>query len=227
MRPMDLERFLVLRQHRLLATLDEQQFARVAGASQFIKLAAGQMLFQRGAPATHFYVVVEGQVMLCLQSRSGDEKIIEKLSPAQAFAEALMFTESPVFPLSSVAAIDSTVAAIPNADYLAILRASTTTCLRLLGDLSQRLHSHIREIEALSFENAKNRVVNHLLKLAGTTAGAATVTLDESKQSLAARLAIKPETLSRTLRALTDDGSIEVDGRQIRVLDVARLRDQL
>jgi CRP/FNR family transcriptional regulator, dissimilatory nitrate respiration regulator len=221
---MNLEQFSPLRQHRLLATLDEQQFARIAAASQSIELGAEQMLFQRGAAARHFYIVIAGQVRLCLQSRSGHEKIVELLGPGQAFAEALMFSESPAFPVTSIAVMPTTLAAIPNADYLGILRASTETCLRMLADLSWRLHSHMREIEALSFENARNRLVNHLMDLAGQGTGGISVTLAESKQALAARLAIKPETLSRTLRALTEEGSIEVDGRQIRILDRAKLR---
>jgi CRP-like cAMP-binding protein len=51
-----------------------------------------------------------------------------------------------------------------------------------------------------------------------------TVTLPESKQMLASRLAIKPETLSRILRTLNDAGVVTVDGRSIHVPDLERLR---
>jgi CRP-like cAMP-binding protein len=224
---MDIERFAALRRHRLLATLDDEQFQRIARTSQLVELEAGQMLFQRGAEARHFYVVLSGQVKLCLQSRGGDEKIVEMLTSGQPFAEALMFAESPAFPLAAIAVEASTVAAIANTEYLAILRSSTETCLRLLADLSRRLHVHIREIEALALENSTNRLVNYLLGHAGLASGAADVTLDESKQTLAARLAIKPETLSRMLRALADAGVIRVDGRHIHIPDLNRLRQRL
>ena len=221
---MNLDQFSPLRQHALLATLDDEQFATVAAASQLITADAEQILFQRGSPARHFYILMEGQVRLCLQSRSGDEKIVQVLGPGQSFAEALMFAESPAFPVTSIAVLPTTLVAIPNVEYLDVLRASNATCLRMLADLSRRLHSHMREIETLSFENARNRVITHLLKLAGNGTGSASVVLGEAKQALAARLAIKPETLSRTLRALTEAGSIEVDGRTIRILDLERLR---
>jgi len=221
---MNQQQFSTLRQHHLLATLDERQFEHIGAVSQLIALDAEQMLFQRGVPARHFYIVIDGQMKLCLQSRGGNEKIVGLMGSGQAFAEALMFGESRTFPVTAIAVMKSTLVAIPNAEYLGTLRASNETCLRMLADLSWRLHAHIREIEALSFENAKNRVVNHLLNLAGNASGAMSVTLNETKQSLAARLAIKPETLSRTLRTLTDEGSIHVDGRNIRILDMARLR---
>ncbi len=221
---MNPETFGTLRQHHLLATLDDAQFARIGQASQLLQLEPGQMLFQRGDPARSFYIVVEGQVRLCLQSRNGDEKVIAQLHPGQACAEALMFAEGPAYPVAAIATLRSRVASVPSQEYKAILQASTATCFRLLADLSMRLHVHLREIEALTFENARNRVVGHLVGLAERSPGSPFVTLEESKQELAARLAIKPETLSRTLRALADEGAIEVDGRQIRLLDPARLR---
>lgn len=216
--------FEALRHHHLLATLDERQFAAIGAQSQLLVLDAGQMLFQRGSPARTFYIVLEGQVKLCLQSRNGDEKIIALLHSGQAFAEALMFADNPAYPVSAVAVVRSELAAVPNAAYKALLSASTATCFRLLADLSLRLHTHVREIEALAFENARNRVVNHLRALCEATGTDAAIELAETKQALASRLGITPETFSRMLRALADEGIIAVDGRRIRVLDAARLR---
>ena len=49
------------------------------------------------------------------------------------------------------------------------------------------------------------------------------MTLQESRQDLASRLSMKPETLSRILRSLSDAGVIEVHGRVLRVPDRGRL----
>ena len=46
---------------------------------------------------------------------------------------------------------------------------------------------------------------------------------DETRQMLASQLSIKPETLSRLTRALTDAGLIEADGRDIIILDLDAL----
>lgn len=217
------EQRAALRAHHLFAGLDEQQFASVAAAADVTELAAGQLLFQRGDPAHHFYVVASGEVKLALQSRAGDEKIVERLRPGQSFAEALMFVAMPVYPIAAVAVEPSRVIAVGSADFLAMLRASPETCLRMLADLSHRLHARIREIEELTLESATHRLVRHLLALE-PGAGGTTVTLDESRQMLASRLAIKPETLSRILRSLSDSGAIRIDGRQIEIRDPARLR---
>ena len=96
---------------------------------------------------------------------------------------------------------------------------------RRLMTLCGSMDAHIRQIENLALENATNRVARHLVDLAGAdAAGQATVRLGESKQLLASRLAIKPETLSRSLKSLTDAGVIAVQGRSIDIRDLARLR---
>lgn len=214
-----------LRGHFLFAGLEPEQFARVTGGAQLIELAAGQILFQRGAPAQHFFIVVAGEIKLALQSRAGEEKVVERLGPGHSFAEALMFVEAPRYPLAAIALEPSRVLAIGTDEFVAMLRASPETCLRLLADLSRRLHARIREIEELTLESATHRLVRHLLALAPSgAAGPLTVTLEESRQLLASRLAIKPETLSRILRSLADAGAIRIDGRQIELTDPVRLR---
>lgn len=215
-----------LRAYPLFAALDDEQFRRLAQSVQVHALEPRQMLFQRGDPARHWYVVLEGSVKLALQSRSGEEKVVERLGPGQSFGEALMFMEAPAFPVAAIALDASEVLAVPNAGFIAALKESPETCFRMLADLSRRLHGLVREIEELTLASATLRVVRHVLELAGTTtSGPVTVTLEESKQMLASRLAIKPETLSRILRSLSDAGVLNVEGRQLHVPDVARLRE--
>jgi CRP-like cAMP-binding protein len=218
-----------IREQPLFAALDDDQFERVERRMQVLALEPRQLLFQRGDPARHFYLVLDGSVKLALQSRAGDEKIVERVGPGHSFAEALMFLDAPMYPLAAIAVDGAIVLQVPNAEYRAVLAESPATCLRLLAEFSRRLHGLVREIEELTLASATNRFVRHVLELAGSPAPGArpepvTITLPESKQMLASRLAIKPETLSRILRSLNDSGVVTVDGRSIHVPDLDRLR---
>jgi CRP-like cAMP-binding protein len=182
------------------------------------------VLFDRGQPARHFYIVVEGQVNLALYSKAGEEKIVDILGPGQSFAEAVMFMAGPVYPVSAVAAGASRIARFSSGEYLSLLRESPDTCLRMLGHLSQRLHMRIREIEYLTLESATHRLVRLLesrLPIAGD--GPHEIQLQESRQEIASRLSMKPETLSRILRNLADGGVIVVHGRSLQVPSRQRL----
>jgi CRP-like cAMP-binding protein len=213
-----------IRSHHLFAGLSPAHMQRILAASSVDDVEAGQVLFDRGQPARHFYVVIDGQVNLTLYSKGGEEKIVEILGPGQSFAEAVMFMAGAAYPVSAVAAGKSRIGRFSSQDYLAILRESPETCLRMLGHLSQRLHMRIREIEYLTLESATHRLVRMIesrLPPGGT--GPTEITLQESRQEIASRLSMKPETLSRILRALSDSGVIVVQGRLLQIPDRTRL----
>lgn len=215
----------LLRSLPLFAALDADQFGRIARPVRIVSLDPHQMLFQRGDPARHWYVVLAGTVELVILGPNGQEKIIERLAPGHSFGEALMFVSAPAYPLAAVAVEPSAVLAVPNAEVVSVLRESPDACFRMMADLSRRLHGLVREVEELTLASARLRLVHCLLGLAGEPrSGVAEVTLPGTKQELASQLATKPETLSRTFRALADEGLIVVDGRAIRIGDVARLR---
>ena len=214
----------ILRGHHLFAGMSPPQLQRVFTASHVDDYEPGQVLFDRGQPAQHFYIVIEGQVNLVLYSKSGEEKIVDILGPGNSFAEAVLFMEGPVYPVSAVSASKSRVARFQNREYLAILKQSPETCLRMLGHLSQRLHLRIREIEYLTLESATHRLVRMIEgRLPPGDNGPLEINLPESRQELASRLSMKPETLSRILRHLSDAGAIVVHGRQLQVPDRKRL----
>jgi CRP-like cAMP-binding protein len=213
-----------IRAHHLFAGLSPPQLQRLLASAHIDAAEAGQLLFDRGQPAKHFYIVLEGQVNLVLYSKTGEEKIVDILLPGQSFAEAVMFMAGPVYPVSAVAATPSRIARFSSPEYIAMLRESPETCLRMLGHLSQRLHMRLREIEYLTLESATHRLVRMLEgKLPAGTDGPAEVLLQESRQEIASRLSMKPETLSRILRHLADAGAIEVRGRTLVVPSRARL----
>ncbi len=120
---------------------------------------------------------------------------------------------------------NSLLVRIDNKKYLAALADNAAACLTLLGDVSRRLHWQLQEIENLSITNATHRLVRFLVdRLELTTPDKGVIELDLSRQVIAARLSIKPETLSRLLRRLVDEGVLQVDGRQLNVMSVDSLK---
>ena len=214
----------LLHNHPLFVAFDDTRFQRITAAAQLVRLEPQQVLFQRGDRARAFFIVAEGQVRLFLQSRGGDEKILALVNPGQSFAEAVMFMQGPIYPVSAGATEATTLISIPNADFLAALKDDTGTCLRLLGAFSQRLHAQVQQIEELTLESAGNRLIRHLARRAVRDEdGTLRVHFEETRQMLASQLSIKPETLSRLTRALSDAGLIESDGRDIVIRDLDRL----
>jgi CRP-like cAMP-binding protein len=213
-----------VRAHHLFAGLSPPQLQRILTSAHVVDAESGEMLFDRGQPARHFYIVLEGQVNLVLYSKAGEEKIVDILGPGQSFAEAVMFMSGPLYPVSAVAAGGCRIAKFSSTEYVNLLRESPETCLRMLGHLSQRLHMRIREIEYLTLDSATHRLVRLIEgRVPADSDGPHEIQLQESRQEIASRLSMKPETLSRILRNLADAGLIVVHGRSLQVPSRKRL----
>jgi CRP-like cAMP-binding protein len=208
--------------HPLFAELGPAELATMRRGMRSRQLAAHERLFEMGARAEHFYLVRSGQVQLFRVAPNGAEKVIEILGPGQAFAEAVMFMDLRSYPVNAAAVTPAEVLAFEMTPFLAILRESPATCLRVLGSLSMRLHRKVGEIESLSVQNATLRLANFLLAET-RSAGRDAVALAVPKRVLASRLSLQPETLSRVLGALAERGVVVSDGATLRVLDAAAL----
>ena len=203
--------------HYLFSSFNNAQQKKLSAVSRSLSIRSGETLFYQGDKAKYFYLVVSGQIKLCLNSRDGNQKIVEVVYPGQTFAEAVAFMTGHRYPVSAQAIEDARLVVIPSSVYLELLANSNESCFRLLGDISRRLHARLREIETLTLENATHRLVRFLAHR--KVGGDGRIHLNLSRQDIAARLSIKPETLSRIIRGLIDEGVISVDGKDIRILN--------
>lgn len=214
-----------LHQIPLFAALDEEQLQSVLKSSRVISLKAKNVLFEKGSPATHFYLLRSGQVKLYCLSEEGDEKVIEIIHPSQTFAEAIMFMPKHMYPVSAETIKTSELYSFDMKQFREILENSQETCFRLLGTMGRQLHSKINDINNLTLHNATYRLVVYLLEQLPEGAMAlSSIHLGATKVVIASRLSIQPETFSRILLRMSKQGLIEVHGNDITLLNVEGLR---
>ncbi len=216
-----------LRQHYLFSGLDEGAYRSLAAGVQLRHFERGRVLFQTGESAHSFFFVDSGQVELILNSASGERKTLEVIGPGRTFAEAVAFMRRVKYPVTAEVLEDCCLCEIPIGPYTALLDGNPNACFRLLGDLSAHLHARVREIERLTVQNARGRLASYLLDHvidANEDTDEATVRLELPRHVIASRLSIKPETLSRLLRNLVDEGVVTIEDRVIFVHSLGRLR---
>ncbi|PKO84937.1 MAG: Crp/Fnr family transcriptional regulator [Betaproteobacteria bacterium HGW-Betaproteobacteria-11] len=209
----------------LFQELLPEQLQAIAAASRQRRLSRGGMLFQKGDPAHGFYVVVSGQIKLAFPSLQGNEKVIEILGPQQSFGEAVMFMGRP-YPVFAEAMSESLLLCIGGEAVFALLERDPGFARRMLAGLSLRLHTLVQDIETYSQRSATQRLVGFLLQLYPQGAsGSHEIRLPASKQVIASRLNLTPETLSRIFHELSNSGVIEVHGKTVVIPDLTRLRE--
>lgn len=217
-----------LRQHYLFAALTDPQWTRVVAHTHARPFSTGQHLFSRDDAAHEFFLLQAGVVKLYRVSAEGQEKIMRLIRPGMSFAESVMFMDEPRYPVHAQGVEAGTLMAIESAAYLDILRESFDTCRTVMARMTERIQAHWNEIEALTLQNSRYRVVSYLLSLLPEDAvGEARVTLPSRKALIAAQLAATPETLSRILHALSDEGLIEIRDYEVRMPNLDALRQCL
>jgi len=212
-----------LQKAMLFRRLSEEQMDQVATRAVLVQLEEQDHLFKQQDPARRFYLLVSGQIKLFRLALEGNEKVIHIVSPGSTFAEALMFLENPTYPVNAQAMKASQLISIDAMHFVSIMRGSVDTLLAIAADLSQRLHGLVWELNDLSLLSGTCRVATYFLQQLGDDLSG--FDLGVPKQTLASRLSIKPETLSRIFRRLSDAGLISIEGNHISVIDLDQLTE--
>ncbi len=210
-----------LRQHHLFGKLPAAAFHEVCGLAIFRRLDSGDILFHQGDVADRFYLLIDGQMKLTRVLPEGHEKLVEVIHAGQSFAEALLFSGAPNYPVSASALKGSSLVSIDGSHYRRILEEQPKICLDLLATFSIRLHQRLNEIDTLTLANASRRVVRFLCQEQEASNGA--IQLNVPKRLIASQLGIQPETFSRILHRMIDAGVIAMERRNIRILDTPSL----
>ena len=228
-RAMDPRRFDVPRYLAVLPLFNEMnvdELSRLAEGCHLKRLARGDMVFRVGQPCEEFHVTVIGQVKLFALSPAGQEKVIELVGPGNSFAEALMFTGKPYI-VNAQALTDTLLLRVRKEAVLVEIERDPRFALRMLAGISRRLHGLVHDVQAYALHSGMQRVIGYLLRELEFEEGehreAVTVSLPVSKATIASRLSLTPEYFSRVLHELEGAGLIEIDRRDIRILDVQKL----
>lgn len=75
--------------HEVFSFLSPNQVDAISDAAEAITRGAGDTLYYMGAPATHLYVLVHGQVALRLPGRDGVSVLIEQLGDGAMFGSCV------------------------------------------------------------------------------------------------------------------------------------------
>lgn len=207
----------------LLSALTEDELAQVLTHAQVRALAPGERLFNQGERCDHFFFVLSGIVKLYRMGPSGEEKVIELIRYGQFFAEAVMFMGGQ-YPVHAEALEAARLVTLDSTHFLGLVRNNSDLSLRLLSNMSRRMHGLINEIDHLTLHSGAQRVIRYLLdQLPQGVAASPSVRLLVPKHVIASRLGIQPETLSRVLAKLRSENLIDVHDDTIVLNDVAAL----
>jgi CRP/FNR family transcriptional regulator len=214
-----------LRAAPIFSGLPPEDLARIAAVASLRRVERNGTVFREGDRADGFYVVAAGKAKVFKLSPEGKEQVLHLLEPGQSFAEGVIF-EGGAYPAWAAAVTDATLVFLPRHGVVSLLEKSPRLAIRMLASLSKWLRRMTDLVDDLALKDVETRftwfVAEELRSRGIPLADGAVYELAFSKGLLSSRLGTVPETFSRTLKKLQDDGAIEVRGKRIRILDADR-----
>lgn len=201
--------------------LPDDTFDRITANAVVTSHPQGGTVCREGEEAMSVFCVAEGIVKLTVASRSGQDVVVDIFQTGDSFAEALAF-RNVRYPVSAVAVVDSRVIAVPKDVIQTELNTHIEAMNAIFAATYSHLHRLVRQVEQLKAASGLQRVAGFILTLADKDANTSVIRMPYEKQTLASMLGIKPETLSRSFKRLSEHG-IRVAGPVIEVQDRAAL----
>jgi len=180
----------------------QEAIARSAFRARFGRDEVVQL---EGTPTTGMYVVENGWLKVVKSSLEGREQILRFLGPGEAFNAIGIFADIPAS--ATVIALEpSEVLVLERETLLSLIDRYPQMATVIMQSLARRVVHLVSMVEDLSLRTVEARRA--------------------TQSEMAARLGTVLDVLNRALHRLADEGLIEVARHQIRILDVAGLKDR-
>lgn len=217
----------LLKNSLLFSGLDDKDLESLATISVRKGFVKGDSLFGEGDKATGFYLLVTGHIKMCRVSPEGREKVLHFVRPGETFAEAAFFGDGS-YPAEARAVENGEAVFLPKQGFMELMNTNPQFTLNLVASLSLSLRRFARQIEELAFADVASRLASFLVQRAEekstTYNGITYLELGIKKGELAAKLGTAGETISRTFRKMKEEGIIELEGRNVTILQMDRLQ---
>jgi CRP-like cAMP-binding protein len=207
----------ILHRNSLFAMLAQESTSELARAARRVDFHKGETVYQVGQNAEALFIVVAGLLKRTSVSYAGQERVLDLIVPGQVFGDTELFAERPYS--ADCSAVESSVLLCIAGDALRrVVAREPAVSARLIARLAGRQLEIEAELVDHQSKSGNERVIQFLLSESGGIAAASGETeirLPASKQLIASRIGVTPETFSRALRDLADAGLIVVNGRSV------------
>ena len=206
----------------LFSGLAPGELDEILGEARSIRYAKDTAVFEQGADADRFFVLLHGHLRVEKTTPQGHQIVVRYVSPGEIFgvAQALALQQ---YPATAVAAVDSIVLCWPSAAWPRLTAKFPALAANALQILDSMFHYPLTQTRVLemSSEQVGQRIAHVLLRLARQagrkTAGGIEIDFPISRQDVAEMTGTTLHTVSRILSAWEQRGFVE-GGRQRIVL---------
>lgn len=183
----------------------------------------GEIVYDEGNHANYIYLIKKGVIKNHKIDEFGKE-LITKIYKSGEFFGYTSFTENIPYLESSSAMEKSEIAVFSKDELKKLLRQNDKLTLEFIQLLTDNLVEFKEQLLQMAYGSVKKKTANTILQFTEKIPTKSKGTIKISRSDLASVAGIATESLIRTLSSLKKDGLIDIEGRNITVLDIEKLK---
>ncbi len=214
------EDMAAIRALRLFSGVRESTFTQLVQRGFFHRFPPGVALIREGERPDFLHVVVNGLVEMYATS-AGRETTLELVHPVRTFILAAVLGD--LVHLQAARTLQpSRILMIPAEQVRAAVAADGAFMQAIVAELTRNYRDAVRNLKDQKLRTGTERLANWLLRQHRAQGDPARLEIGCEKRTLAARLGMTPENLSRAFAALRAHG-VNVQGAWAEVTDLDAL----
>jgi CRP-like cAMP-binding protein len=213
----------------LIRTLGDDAFDDLFARARPVRFARGETIFSVGDPGTGVIVIDKGRVEVSTMSVSGRKSVLAYMAPGELLGE-IAALDGGNRSADAVAATEVEGRFLTRENMLDYIAGSPELSKAVIVELCKKARNASEMFVTQTLPTAEVRLARALLRLFdgwGVVGGDGTTVLVEqfSQQDLGEFCGLARENVSRQIKAWVAQDLLETRGRQLVLLDRARLQE--
>ena len=184
----------------------------------------GEIIYKEGQHSNYIYLIEKGLVK-CHKLDDQGKDLTTALHKEDDLFGYTSFTENTTYKETAAAIKESVLLGISKNQFIEIISSNHKVTLDLIQLLNDDLVNVKDQLLEMAYSSVKKRTALTILKFADKLGSKPTDFIRISRNDLASVAGVATESLIRTLSRFRDDGIIEIEGRNIKVLDLQELKN--
>jgi CRP/FNR family transcriptional regulator, cyclic AMP receptor protein len=211
----------------LIEVLNADNLRHLMAHAQEQLLERNAAIYDRATEADRVYIVKKGRVKLYTHGEDGKEVLKSLIHAGEIFGEGAMFGESCRRDFTAAMDEHTVVLEIMAADAIQLMRDLPEFGFSVTQQIAEKLRSAEKRIEALTFQNSRERIIEFLKETArkqGRKVGYETLLRPFlTHQDIGSLTTTSRQTVSSVLNELKGSNKIYYDRQRLLIRDMAGL----
>lgn len=211
----------------LFQKMSDQELDRLLAHATVRRVPQNEAVFEQGAAADSFYLLLHGRLKVTQVTRDGQQIIVRVVNPGDLFGFARALQRSD-YPGTAMTATESLVLAWPTELWNVFVESNPHLAINAMHTIGQRLDEAHTRIREMSTEEVERRVAHAVLRLAEQAGKreelGVRIDFPISRQDIAEMTGTTLHTVSRILSAWEGRGLVQGGRQKLLLCDLAGLR---